>query len=358
MRPGVRQGRTVDASNLVDVCRTALEAELRACVGDTFSSFYDMVRYHLGWVDEGGVTVLKTGGKALRPILCLLSCRAVGGDYHKALPAAAAIEMMHNFSLIHDDIQDQSPQRRHRPTVWRVWGEPQAITAGDGLHVMAHLALLRLAEKGTSPDIVLATFRILDRACLDLCEGQHLDLSFEGQDRVSLDDYLTMVRKKTAALFDASTRIGALLGSGDERSVLALGDFGQELGLSFQIQDDVLGIWGMEETTGKPSLDDIRGRKKSLPIVHAMAKVQGLDRQRLEDTYKGGSSLSPSPTLSEDQVAVVLSILETAGSREFCRSLARSYWDRAIERLDDLCLEPDASNALIGLAQRLVERHL
>ncbi|MDP2728162.1 MAG: polyprenyl synthetase family protein, partial [Dehalococcoidia bacterium] len=193
--------------DLVGACLEALEDELKACVGDDPASFYDMIRYHQGWVDQWGQAVHLPRGKMLRPVLCLLSCQAVSGDYQRALPAAAAIEMIHNFSLIHDDIQDQSYQRRHRPTVWRIWGQAQAITAGDGLYVMAQLAHLRLLERGMSASKALETLRVLDKACLDLCEGQYLDISFEGQPQVDLADYLIMVGKKTAALFAASTRI-------------------------------------------------------------------------------------------------------------------------------------------------------
>ena len=361
-------------NELVRTCVKALDEELRACVGDNPSSFCNIIRYHLGWVDEHGIAVFQPGGKMLRPVLCLLSCQAAGGDYTGALPAAAAIEMVHNFSLIHDDIQDQSPKRRHRPTVWWLWGQAQAITAGDGLHVMAHLAPLRLLERGAPPDTTLATLRVLDMACLDLCEGQYLDLSFEGQTRVGLEDYLAMIGKKTAALFAASTRVGAMLGTKDDRIIEALEHFGEELGMAFQIQDDVLGIWGTEQTTGKPSLDDIRARKKSLPIVHALATTQGQDKETLEAAYRVGAGpafgvgagpafgvgagLKPALTLDDETVASVLSILDTAGSRDYCQSLAKSYWKRASSRLAALPLEDEAAAALEELAGQLVERQL
>lgn len=379
--------------DLVAACRRAVDDELRACVGDRPSPFYDLIRYHLGWVDERGEPVCQPGGKMLRPVLCLLSCQAVGGDYARALPAAAAIEMVHDFSLIHDDIQDQSPKRRHRPTIWWLWGQAQAITAGDGLHVMSNLAHLRLLERGVEPDRVLTTLKVLDKACLDLCEGQYLDLSFEAQTSIGLEDYLAMVGKKTAALFAASTRIGAMLGAKDDlissplsvggegvievvdgQGVIeAMGRFGEELGMAFQIQDDILGIWGVEEATGKPSLDDIRVRKKSLPVVHAMATSQGRDRERLLEAYSVGEAFKRAPrltdtmvasvsalapALTDEVVASVVSVLEAAGSRDYCQGLAKSYWDRASSRLLNLSLEPEAARALAGLARELVERQV
>ncbi|HLB11422.1 MAG TPA: polyprenyl synthetase family protein [Dehalococcoidia bacterium] len=342
--------------DLMLACRKAVEGELRACIGESPSSFYDMIRYHLGWVDQRGQAVLLPGGKMLRPVFCLLACQAAGRDYEHALPAAAAIEMMHNFSLIHDDIQDQSPKRRHRPTLWRVWGQAQAITAGDGLHVMAHLAHLRLLAHGVPADRTLAAMEVLDRACLSLCEGQFLDLTFEDRASIGLAEYLGMVGKKTAALFDASARIGAMLGTEDEEIVEGLGRFGEEIGMAFQIQDDILGIWGMEETTGKPSLDDIRARKKSLPIVHAMATAQGGDGVTLEAAYSVGAGSKPAPPLGDQKVAAVLDVLQAAGSREYCRSLARSYWDRARSHLKALPLEQEAAGALEELAGQLLER--
>ncbi|MDP2661611.1 MAG: polyprenyl synthetase family protein [Dehalococcoidia bacterium] len=335
--------------DLTAACRKDLEAELRACISDGPTPLFDIVRYHLGWLDERGCDVSLPGGKMLRPILCLLSCHGVGGDYRGALPAAAAIEMVHNFSLIHDDVQDRSPQRRHRPTVWSLWGDAQAINAGDGLHVLAHLANMRLLERGVPPEKTLATLRELDQASLELCEGQYLDISFEQEARVSLQSYLMMIGKKTAALFAASARIGAILGAGAGDTVEGLGRFGEEIGLSFQIQDDILGIWGIEKETGKPSLDDIRAKKKSLPIVHAMSSAQPHSLRILDHAFARGD-------VSDEKLSAVLDILDDAGSRDYCDGIAREYWDRAWSRLNGLKLESTAEEALRRLASELVAR--
>lgn len=339
----------MSARDLIADCRRNLDAELRACVGNGPSPLFDILRYHLGWVDQQGRAIGLPGGKLLRPILCLLSCQGVSGDYRNALPAAAAVEMVHNFSLIHDDIQDRSPQRRHRPTVWRVWGEAQAINAGDALHVLAHLGHLRLLDRGLPPEEVLSTLRELDRACLELCEGQYLDISFEQETRITLQAYLNMIGKKTAALFAASTRIGAMLGAGDSGVIDGLGNFGKELGLAFQIQDDVLGIWGIEKETGKPSLDDIRTKKKSLPIVHAMSAAQGRTLVSLEDAFSRD-------ILDDKELSAVLAILEEAGSREYCEGLAKDCWDRAWARLDALSLDRAAEAAIRQMAGDLIGR--
>lgn len=335
--------------DLIAACREDLALELQACAGQQSEELFNMIRYHLGWVDANGNQVTLPGGKMLRPTLCLLSCHSLGGDYRVALPAAASIELMHNFSLIHDDIQDRSSQRRHRPTVWRVWGEAQAINAGNGLHVLAHLAHLRLAERGAPPGTILATVAELDRACLELCQGQYLDIRFESETHVSLDAYLTMIGKKTARLFEAATRIGAMLGKGDRPGVQALGLFGRELGLAFQIEDDILGIWGIEKHTGKPCLDDIRTKKKSLPIVHAMNTAEATARQVLEDAL--GADI-----LDERDVERVLAVVEEAGSRGYCETLARNYWEGAWSRLETLSLDNDAKSALESLASSLIAR--
>lgn len=336
-------------NDLIAACRRDLDTELRACLGESPSPVSGMIRYHLGWADKQGRPVSLPGGKMLRPVLCLLSCHAISGDYRRALPAAAAIEMVHNFSLVHDDIQDRSPQRRHRPTVWNVWGDAQAINAGDALHVLAHLTLLRLTDRGIPVEKALASLRELDLASLELCEGQYLDISFEREHRVGLQSYLDMIGKKTAALFASSTRIGAMLGTDDAGVIDMLGSFGREIGMAFQIQDDILGIWGIEKETGKPSLDDIRSKKKSLPIVHAMSSVLGHNLLLLEESFGEG-------ILDERKVSSVLDVLEEAGSRSYCEALAKEYWDRAWSRLDALLLEPEAEAALKSLAGDLVAR--
>jgi geranylgeranyl diphosphate synthase type I len=243
-----------------------LEAELRSVLGDNASPLYTMMRYHLGWVDEEG-KAQPSPGKMSRPTLCLQACEATGGDWHLALPAAAAVELIHNFSLIHDDIQDGSWERRHRPTVWKVWGEAQAINAGDAMYVLAQLALSRLDQKGTPlPKVILLSTR-LNRASLQLCEGQYLDIEFERHLDITVDQYLDMIDKKTAALFAASLYFGALLGTDRQNQVRLLSSFGRNLGMAYQVQNDLQGIWGEEESGKAAPYTDIRSKKKTLPIV-------------------------------------------------------------------------------------------
>lgn len=327
-----------------------IEAELRQALATPPSPlvpFYGMMRYHLGWVDEGFSPIEAEGGKRLRPLLCLLVCEAAGGDPEWALPAAAAVELVHNFSLIHDDIEDASPLRRHRPTVWKVWGVPQAINVGDGLFALAHLALRGLVERGVPPSRALAALEVFDRACLALTEGQYLDLSFEARLDVTVGEYLRMIRGKTAALLAASAHLGALVASDDPALLARYRDFGENLGLAFQIVDDILGIWGQESVTGKPVADDIRQKKKSLPIVYALglkAKGQGLREIYSKDV------------LTDEDVRRAMTILDGVGARRYAERLARHYHRRALAKLEATGLENEAQADLRELAAFLIER--
>jgi len=203
-----------------------------------------MMRYHLGWIDERGYPAEAEGGKLVRPTLCLLSCKAVGGDRRMALPAAAALELVHSFSLIHDDIEDGDEERRGRATVWRIWGEPQVINAGDAMHGLARLALLRLDEESVPKGKVIRAASILDETCVEFCEGQYLDISHEGRLDINIAAYLEMIDRKTAALMACSFEIGALLGTEDESAVQSFRRLGRKLGLAYQMKDDILGVWG------------------------------------------------------------------------------------------------------------------
>jgi len=329
-----------------------IEAELREVL-DTphpqLASFYGMMQYHLGWVDEGFVPTKDGIGKRLRPILCLLTCQASGGHPDQALPAAAAIELVHNFSLIHDDIEDVSPFRHHRSTVWKVWGVPQGINVGDGLLALAHLSLHRLHDRGVPLVCVFAASRILDEACLAISEGQHLDLSFETRLDVDVEQYLSMIRGKTAALFSAAAQLGALIAGDDVESIARYRRFGQNLGLAFQIVDDILGIWGDPQVTGKPAADDIRQRKKTLPIVRAFEEEKGQGGKALGEIYQR-------EIIDEEDVENALRILEDLGTRHYAEAMANDYYQRALAELDATGVENEAQDDLRELAAFLVER--
>ncbi len=265
-------------------------------------------------------------GKRLRPTFCLLACESVGGDWHKVLPAAAALEVMHNFTLIHDDIQDKSPERRHRPSVWWVWGAAQGINAGDAIYALTQLALCKLESRGIPAEKVTASSRILNETCLRICEGQFLDISYEDHLDITTTDYLNMVDGKTAQLFQCSLQLGALLGTEDETLIRQLALFGRELGIAFQIYDDIMGIWGKEEDTGKPCGSDIMERKKTPPIIYALNQAGKETGRRLADIYRKDE-------LSRDDLSVVLEILESSAAREYTEGLKEQYHQRALDIL-------------------------
>jgi geranylgeranyl diphosphate synthase type I len=244
----------------------------------------------------------------------------------RAIPAAAAIELIHNFSLIHDDIEDASFERHHRPTVWRLWGQSQAINAGDAMFTLAYLALLGLREKGIADEKIANCAEMLSLACLELCEGQYLDVEYENRLDITVEDYLHVAAKKTAALFAVSTSLGVYLGSEDPELVHSFHLFGKELGIAYQICDDILGVWGVEGSVGK-STGDISQRKKSLPVVYGLQSSDGKARKRLEKLYSQKS-------MRGEDVTEVTKILDRLGVRDYAGNLAEQYYGQALGQLE------------------------
>ncbi len=308
-----------------------------------------LMRYHLGFEDAAGAPAEASAGKMLRPTLCLLCCEAVGGDLRSAIPAAAAIELVHNFTLIHDDIEDASDTRHGRPALWRVVGVPLAINAGDGMFVQGQRTLLRMQDAGVAPERVLLASRTLNDACIALCEGQHADIGFETRDRVTQAEYEAMVDGKTASLLGASMAIGAVAGGADDAAIAAFGACGRMLGRAFQIQDDVLGIWGEEAVTGKPVADDIRSRKRSFPIAWAFEHVRGGAASDLARIYGFDR-------ISEDDVSAVVALLDEAGARDAATSEALRWAEAAIAALEPLHLDGERRSEIEALAAFFVHR--
>ena len=324
----------------------ALDDELRSAVPtDQHSAVYTMLRYHLGWVDRQGQPLAGGArGKRMRPNLLIIAARAAGGDASVAMPAAAAVELLHNFSLIHDDIQDRSDTRHGRPTVWTEWGIAQAINAGDAMHALAARSALRCAERGADPRVALEVADLLHACCLRLVEGQYLDLEFERRDDVTPEQYIEMIDGKTAALLAASIEMGALLGgAGEKRRHWRA--FGQDLGRSFQIVDDVLGVWGDSRVTGKPAADDVLKGKRALPFLIATQVLPAGDAARLRALYG-----------TETGVPEAIQLLDRAGAREACRSRAAELLDRAMASLDAAGPTDQGRAELTELARFVVER--
>ena len=319
-------------------------------------SLYEMLAYHLGLDGDG-----RPRGKRIRPLLGALAYQSLTGDYRKALPGAAAVELGPNFSLVHDDIEDADVERRHRPTLWAIWGVPLAINAGDALFALSRLALYRLLDDGFSDHRVLELMRVYDETCLALCEGQYLDISFERRTDVTVEGYLEMIGKKTAALLAASVQAGAILATDDAEVAEAYRRFGFDLGMAFQMADDVKGTFWTSSESGKPAAGDVRKRKKTLPIVWALEHASEADRDRLNAIYTDGATkpqrgIEPasSPTMSDDDVAEVLAILERTGAREQASAESRRYRDRALEQLEQLPCPPTGKQDLAALVRAVI----
>jgi geranylgeranyl diphosphate synthase type I len=287
-------------------------------------SFYGQLGYHLGWLDAHFMPVAYHTGKLLRPTLLLLAYEAAGAckttsqreeQTHllRALPAAIAIELLHNFTLIHDDIEDADRERRFRPTAWAVFGIPQAINLGDGLAGLSRMALFTLLDEGVDAGLVARLGYCFDRTTLTIIEGQHMDLCFETQEQVTIAHCLEMITRKTAALLACAAEMGARLGCSDEPTIKALHRFGWHLGIAFQVRDDLLGIWATRAESGKMPAGDVLRRKKTLPVVHAIEHASPQDHAWLRTFY----SRQDAP--GSEQVEQVLSILKRTRSREYCQ---------------------------------------
>jgi geranylgeranyl diphosphate synthase type I len=310
-----------------------------------------MMHYHMGWVNEELEAIQANSGKRLRPVLCLLACEASGGDPQQALPAASAVELVHNFSLVHDDIQDASHFRRGRRAVWDLWGSAQGINVGDGLFVLARLALHRLGDQDVPLGRQQAATQSLDRACLALCEGQYFDMTYEDRLDVDLDQYLWMIRHKTAALLAASAKIGAILATDDAARRDGYFRFGENLGMAFQIQDDILGIWGDPQLTGKSAATDIRDKKKTLPVVYVLTHPNARQAaDRLATLYVQEGSLS------ESDIQSALDLLDALSARRYAEAMAESYYCQALQDLEQTGIENAAQSMLRELAASLLGR--
>jgi geranylgeranyl diphosphate synthase type I len=323
--------------------RELVEPALRDAVETLPSSMRRIAGYHLGWWDQNGAKTAASSGKAIRPTLTLLSAAAVGGSPGHAVPAAVAVELVHNFSLLHDDVMDGDLTRRHRPTAWSQFGIGGAILAGDSLLTLAMDVLATSGHPAAGPGM-----RMLSAAVQALVEGQCADVDFEQRATVGLAECEGMAAGKTAALMGCSCALGALFGGAEEDRVGDLRTFGEHLGLAFQHVDDLLGIWGDPVRTGKPVYSDLRNRKKSLPVVAALrsGSPAGADLARLYER---------ATPLSDDELTTAADLVELAGGRAWSQSQADELMARALTRLDELDRSP-ATAELVDLARLLTRR--
>jgi len=339
----------VSRENDLAVLASAVEDELRQVVDtvypdglmEPYGLLHHMLAYHLGWEGEGSGPAAQ--GKRIRPILLLLTASAAGGDWQAALPAAAAVELIHNFSLIHDDIEDQSALRRGRPTVWTRWGAAQAINTGDLMFTLAHQTILRLRQT-IGDQAALAAAAVLQDTCVQLTRGQFLDIAYETAGDFTLDSYWPMIEGKTAALLVCCTELGAITaGLGEEKRRLYR-EFGRSLGLAFQVQDDWLGIWGDPAITGKSTESDLVSGKKTLPVLFA-----------LNQPGKFAQKWAEGPVHPEE-VRSLSDLLQQEGADDYTQNAAARLTRQALQALEEAAPPGPALPVLTDLALRLLDR--
>lgn len=333
----------------------AIEEELKRQVArldqPRMKPFHDMLTYHMGWTGDGAGP--NATGKRIRPLLVLLvvsSCfdkdkegNDSGIKWLHAVSAAASIELIHNFSLAHDDIQDNSELRRGRKTLWVKWGSPMAINAGDALFVIANQAMLDL-QKYYPPEIVVRAATILNNSCLELTQGQYLDMSYEERTDLTMKDYWPMIGGKTSSLLSTCTQIGALLGYAQDAQIESFRLFGYHLGLAFQVQDDILGIWGDESLTGKSAASDLVEGKNSLPVLYG-----------LEQNGKFAERWRKGP-ITVTEVNEVAGMLEAEGGKAFAEEMSAQETQKALSYLQAANLRGEAGRTILELTNMLLKR--
>jgi geranylgeranyl diphosphate synthase, type I len=324
--------------------RDTVEPALRAALERLDDTSRALSYYHFGWTDLDGAPVVAGGGKAVRPTLALLSAQAAGAPAEVGLPGAVAVELVHNFSLLHDDLMDGDTERRHRPTVWAVWGPASAILTGDALLALAHEVLLESGSGQAAP-----AGRLLAGTIRELIRGQVQDLAFEQRAEVTLPECLDMVAGKTGALLSASAAVGAVLAGAEPGVVAALSRFGAELGVAFQLVDDLLGIWGEPVATGKPVFSDLRAGKKTLPVTYVLTRGGTAGREL-------GRWLVARTAPSEPELRWAARLVEAGGGRAWAAAEARRRVEQAAQALAAPTIPAATREELVALSRFIVTR--
>jgi geranylgeranyl diphosphate synthase type I len=335
-----------EAAVILDGARASVDPELRAAIDSLPGSMRRIALYHFGWEHADGTPAAGNAGKAIRPALVLAAATALGGERTRAsaLRAAAALELVHNFTLLHDDVMDRDTTRRHRPTAWTVFGDADAILAGDALQALA----LRLLAEDPHPASPAAAARLAD-CVIELCEGQHADTAMEKRapGEVTLDEVLAMAEAKTGALLGCACAVGALYAGASAEDVQALDAFGRQAGLAFQLIDDVIGIWGDPDRTGKPAGADLAVRKKSLPVVAALTSGTPAAVE-LAELY--------GMPYEEGELERTALAVERAGGRDWAQAQAADRMARAVQELARAITDPQDAGGLLALAEFVTRR--
>lgn len=339
----IGEGR--EAAALLERTRETVNPALRRTVESLPGSMRRVAMYHFGWEREDGTPAAGNAGKAIRPALVLAAAQALGGEGsvgEGVVRAAVAVELAHNFTLLHDDVIDRDARRRGRATAWTVFGVPDAIITGDAVMALA----LRLLAEDPHPASAAASAR-LTTCVIELCAGQQADCAFERRPDVSLDECLTMATAKTGALLGCACALGALYAGAGPDEVDAMDAFGREAGLAFQLIDDLIGIWGDPGHTGKPAGADLIARKKSLPVVAALTSGTAAGKE-LADLYAG--------PMTADDVSRAADAVERAGGRDWAQAHAADRMGRAVQQLSRAVPDLGAAGGLLALAEFVTRR--
>ncbi|MEU6569956.1 family 2 encapsulin nanocompartment cargo protein polyprenyl transferase [Streptomyces parvulus] len=347
-RPDPAESEGQEAAALLRESRTSVDPELRSAIATLPPTMSRVALYHFGWQHADGTPAEGNAGKAIRPALVLTAAAALGGAAARqsAVRAAAAVELIHNFTLLHDDVMDRDTTRRHRPTAWTVFGDADAILTGDAVQALG----MRLLATDPHPASAAAAVRLAD-CVMELCEGQHTDTAMERRapDEVTLDETLAMAEAKTGALLGCACALGGLYAGAAEEDVEALDAFGRQAGLAFQLIDDVIGIWGDPRHTGKPAGADLAVRKKSLPVVAALTSGTPAAAE-LAALYA-----APYDEEKEDLERTALAV-ERAGGRDWAQAQAADRMARAMQELARAVPDPEAAGGLLALAEFVTRR--
>ncbi|MBZ0241641.1 MAG: polyprenyl synthetase family protein [Bacteroidales bacterium] len=287
------------------------------------------------------------GGKRLRPLLALLACDLFGGDTEKVLYPALAVEVFHNFTLVHDDIMDKAPLRRGKETVYKKWNSDIAILSGDTMFALAYQYTLE-----TDAALIPGILQVFSKAAIEVCEGQQMDMEFETDSEVTLADYLEMIRLKTAVLLGASLKIGALVASAEKQAVKAIYDFGIALGMAFQLKDDLLDVYGNQDDFGKVNGGDIAANKKTFLLLKALEIADKADHDRLTELYDSQNTIAEA-----EKIKAVIAIFEKLEIKQAVESAMEEYYQQAIHLLRDIDAPEDKKEDLASFAGFLYTRN-
>jgi len=334
----------IASKELYESYRHALEEELKTVFEPRKGFLYDVLRYHLGWVDQQGQSLNGSMPLNLQSALALVSCDALGGNYQKALPVAASIALILNFTLVHGDVQAGRAEPGDRPSIWWVWGPAQAINAGDGLHALGRTTMMRLSQNGVPAEKVLKAVRSLDLACLALCEGQYMDLQFQDQMLVSVPDYMDMISRKAGALAACATESGALTAGASDEDCGIFREVGQSMGMAWQISQDIDDLWGEHGDGMTPS--NVLNKKKSLPLVHTLENADVSTKRALGAIYM-------KRVLEADDVKKMIEILDDTDARQTSQKKAQELVDEALIKVKGVSQE--GKTALVSLGQWAVD---